>query len=250
MKRIFRVTILLFAFLFVCACSNEEKIYNAKIVSSVSDVQYVVSDEAEEVLEANVMIFNNCYSSLLGFKYKENNSYGSGVIYKSDENYYYVLTNNHVVSYDVNYDKQDLILEDYYLNRYEAEVVYSDVSYDLAVIRFEKNIDLAVLNINDDKISIRENVRSMGNPDSVKNVINDGEINCFSYVTLNNEKSKVDFEVIVHSAQISSGSSGGALLDSNNNIIGITFAGVFDNEGDFITGYAIPSYKIIEFLNK
>ena len=94
------------------------------------------------------------------------------------------------------------------------------MSYDLAVIRFEKNIDLAVLNINDDKISIRENVRSMGNPDSVKNVINDGEINCFSYVTLNNEKSKVDFEVIVHSAQISSGSSGGALLDSKNNIIG------------------------------
>ena len=106
------------------------------------------------------------------------------------------------------------------------------------------------MNINEEKATVRESVRSLGNPNAMKNVISSGMVNCLSYVDLNSEKSKIDFEVIVHSATIASGSSGGALLDSNNEIIGITFAGVFDNNGSFITGYAIPSEKIIEFLNK
>jgi len=110
--------------------------------------------------------------------------------------------------------------------------------------------DLNVLNISSDTATVRESVRSMGNPDSIKNVINDGMINCFSYISLNNDNSKVDFEVIVHSALIDGGSSGGALLDSNNEIIGITFAGVFDKKDNFIVGYAIPCEKIMEFLNK
>ena len=90
----------------------------------------------------------------------------------------------------------------------------------------------------------------MGNPSSIKNVISEGKIDCFGYVSLDSTKSNIEFEVIVHSAAIAGGSSGGALLDSNNEIIGITFAGVFDRDGIFITGYAIPSEKIIEFLNK
>ena len=209
-----------------------------------------ISEENEDVVKANVMIFNNNYSEFLGLKYREDNSYGSGVIYKSDENYYYALTNNHVISYDYSYSKHEIFVEDCYANEYIGEVVYSDAKYDLAIVRFVKTSELKVLNINEEKATVRESVRSLGNPNAMKNVISSGMVNCLSYVDLNSEKSKIDFEVIVHSATIASGSSGGALLDSNNEIIGITFAGVFDNNGSFITGYAIPSEKIIEFLNK
>lgn len=250
MNKYFKVIIVLFAFFFTSACSSNESIYNTKMVSSISSDSYIVNETNEEVLKANIIVFNNNYSSLLGLKYKENNTYGSGVIFKSDENYYYALTNNHVIGDDYNCNEQEIFVEDYYLNRYKGKIVYSDVNYDLAVVRFEKVRELAILEISDSDVSIRESVRSMGNPNSIRNVINKGMINCYSYITLNNDKSKVDFEVIVHSAAIDSGSSGGALLDNNNEIIGITFAGVFDNEGSFITGYAIPSYKIIEFLNK
>lgn len=249
MKKSFKVLMILFAFICVSACSNKESIYNTKMVSS--DVKpFNVSKENEDVIKANVMIFNNNYSEFLGLKYKEDNSYGSGVIYKSDDNYYYALTNNHVVSYDYSYSKHEIFVEDCFSNEYVGEVVYSDAAYDLAIVRFNKSNELKVLNISDDEIGIRESVRSMGNPNSTKNVINNGMVNCLSYINLNSEKSKIDFEVIVHSATIASGSSGGALLDSNNEIIGITFAGVFDKNGNFITGYAIPSEKIIEFLNK
>ena len=183
-------------------------------------------------------------------KYRENSSYGSGVIYKSDDKFYYALTNNHVISRDYLYNNQDIYIEDYYCNKYAAEVVYSDITYDLAVIRFSKNNKLSELKISEDNVSVRESVRSIGNPNSIKNVVSEGMINCYSYINLDNKKSKVDFEVIVHSALISGGSSGGALIDSENQVVGITFAGVFDNNGSFITGYAIPSSKIIEFLNK
>jgi len=249
MRNTFRVMALLFAFLFVSACSNNQSIYETKMVSSTGNNLYRVSNGEEDVLKANVMIFNNNFSSLLGLKYKENNSYGSGVIYKSDKNFYYVLTNNHVVKHDYSYNSQELYVEDYYFNKYAAEVVYSDVNYDLAIIKFAKNTELAVLNINE-KINVRDSIRSMGNPNSVKNVLTEGMVNCFSYINLSSDKSKVNFEVIVHSANIAGGSSGGALLNHNNEIIGITFAGVFDNNGNFITGYAIPGERIIEFLNK
>lgn len=249
-NKYFKMFMILLAFLFVSACSKSESVYNTKMVSSSNGEILAISEVNEDVIKANIMIFNNKYSSFLGLKYKKSNTYGSGVIYKSDDNYYYALTNNHVVGYDYSYSKQELYIEDYNSNRYPAKIVYSDVNYDLAVIRFEKNEDLKVLNISDSSVKVRESVKSMGNPSSIKNVINKGMINCFSYITLNNEKSKVDFEVIVHSAEIASGSSGGALLNGNNEIIGITFAGVFDNNGNFITGYAIPCEKILEFLSK
>ena len=248
MKRCFKVLMILFSFLCVSACSNNETAYNTRIVSS--EVKpFNVSGANEEIIKANVMIFNNNYSEFLGVKYREDNSYGSGVIYKSDEQYYYALTNNHVVSYDYSYSKHQILVEDCFSNEYVGEVIYSDALYDLAVVRFIRNSELKVLNLSDDEIKDRDSIRSMGNPDSVKNVINNGMINCLSYINLNSDKSKVNFEVIVHSATIASGSSGGALLNSDNEIVGITFAGVFDKSGNFITGYAIPSEKIIEFLN-
>ena len=55
---------------------------------------------------------------------------------------------------------------------------------------------------------------------------------------------------MVHSAYIKGGSSGGALLNNNDEVIGVTFAGVFDNKGEFVRGYAIPVSKVNEFLSK
>lgn len=253
MRRIFMGIVVLCAFFFIGTCIEDGSSYSTVTVSSSLSGEYDMSalnSNDKEVLKANIMVFNDQYSSFLGITYKENNSYGSGVIYKSDAKFYYALTNNHVVNLDYAYKHQDLYIEDYYANKIAAEVVYSDVKYDLAVIRFAKTSKLNELKISDDAITVRENVKSLGNPHSIRNVVSKGQVNCYSYVTLDTNKSKVDFEVIVHSAKIAGGSSGGALLNSDNEIIGITFAGVFDNTGNFITGYAIPAMRIKEFLNK
>jgi len=241
---------MLFIFFMVCGCSVYNSSYSTEVVSNKNTRSLINSNESEEILKANVIIYNNNYSSFLGIKYKEHNTYGSGFIYDSDDNYYYVLTNNHVISFDYSYNKNKLKLEDYYGNKYDVELIYKDINYDLAVVRFVKSIELKVLNLSDATVNVKDSIRTMGNPDSNRNVISEGAISCFSNIDFSNEESNVDFEVIVHNARIKGGSSGGALLNSNDEVIGITFAGVFDNEGSFVTGYAIPVNRINEFLSK
>ena len=248
----FKIMILLFIFLFVGCSSVNSDGYNTQVVSSNSKgYNYAsTSNKDEEILMSNIMVYNRNYSKFLGIKYKEHNTYGSGFIFKEDENHYYVLTNNHVVSYDYSYNYHQIIVEDYYGNLYEGKIITSDSRYDLAVVRFNKSVKLKVLDIVDNDGLIGEEVRSMGNPNSTKNVINKGRLNCYSIVNVNSDKSNVNFDVLVHSALIRNGSSGSALLNNHNKVVGVTFAGVFDDKDNFITGYAIPASKINEFLNK
>ena len=248
-----KIMFLLFVFLCVGGCNESSKNeHSTEMVSSRGDKHNFSSLdlENEEILKANVVVYNKNYSSFLGIKYKEYNSYGSGFIYKEDENYYYLLTNNHVVSYDYSYNNHKIIVEDYYSNKYEGEVINKSSKYDLAIVRINKSVKLKVLEIVNEDAIIGESVKSMSNPSSLKNVVSEGKINCYSIINFSNNKSNVNFDVLVHSADIMSGSSGSALLNNQNEVIGVTFAGVFDNNGDFVTGYSIPASKINEFLSK
>ncbi len=246
--KFFKLVIVLFIFLLVGGCVSEVYDDKVEMVSTDDYINYYSSDNSE-ILNGNVFVHSYNYSKFLGVKYKEHSNYGSGFIYDSDDKYYYLLTNNHVVEYDYSYDYHKVIIEDYFRNEYEAEIVYKDDSYDLAVLRINRVVDLRVLELSDEVINVNDSVKSMGNPNTVKNVISEGSVRCFSKVNVNNEYSKVNFEVIVHSAKIMKGSSGSALLNEDDEVIGITFAGVFDSDEAFVTGYAIPINKIREFLN-
>lgn len=250
MKHIYKIFVLCALFL-IGGCSIKNNQYDTQIVSSDNTNYYsrISASNRDEVVKANVMFYNINYSTFLGVKYKEYNTYGSGFIYNEDEDYYYVLTNYHVVKANYSYNHNELYLEDYYGNKQEVEVLNSDINYDLANVRFKKEQYLRVLTFGEN-VNIRSSIKAIGNPNSIKNVISEGMVTCFSNIEMNNSNSKVDFEVIVHSAKIDGGSSGGALLNSDNEVIGITFAGTFDKNNNFINAYAIPVSKINEFLSK
>ena len=77
----------------------------------------------------------------------------------------------------------------------------------------------------------------------------------FTISTVNSKKSPGLVKLIVSSSLITSILNGyesdfGTHLNNDNEVIGVTFAGVFDNKGEFITGYAIPVVRINEFLSK
>ena len=84
--------ILLFIFFVVTGCSVYGYNDSLEIVSTEKTKSLNVENKTDDVLIANVTIYNNNYSSFLGIKYKKHNTYGSGFIYNSDESYYYVLT--------------------------------------------------------------------------------------------------------------------------------------------------------------
>ncbi len=94
----------------------------------------------------------------------------------------------------------------------------------------------------------KDDVISLGSPKEQSNSITYGHVYGYKNVTIPNSSkssSNVTFDVIYHDAFINKGSSGGPLLDSNLNVIGVNYAS--NSSG---IGYAIPAVKVKEFLNK
>jgi S1-C subfamily serine protease len=60
---------------------------------------------------------------------------------------------------------------------------------------------------------------------------------------------KFPFFVIEHSSEIDHGSSGGALLDKNGRLLGINAAAMLASNDEFLTGYAIPVDKVLEYID-
>jgi serine protease Do len=168
--------------------------------------------------------------------YKEDGTnFGSAVIYESDEQYYYALTNDHVID-----EYMSISAIDYENNRYSVEVIDSNQSYDLAVIKIEKDIKLKEIEFAD-SFSVYDEVIAVGYPSSVYKET-DGVVT--TYETIDYD---ITFAVIVHSAYISKGSSGGALVNQDNELIGINFAGYFENN-ELSESYAIPIQQVKTYL--
>lgn len=90
---------------------------------------------------------------------------------------------------------------------------------------------------------------AVGAPDGQKNAIDFGTVKGYVPVTLTDtpiEKSNVTFNVLNHNAYTLPGSSGGAVLNTDMELIGIHYAG---EVGNAYNGYAIPASKIREFLD-
>ena len=60
--------------------------------------------------------------------------------------------------------------------------------------------------------------------------------------------SKVEFELIWHTAYANHGSSGGALINVSLDLVGINFAVATNENGEYLYCVSVPSVKIAEFL--
>ena len=183
---------------------------------------------------------------------------GSGVVIDVSGGYCYVLTNNHVVENEVPNSKQVLSVEDPWGNVYEATVYKSpskpdyakSEAYDLALICFkyspENENALLEIGLGED-LKVKEYVASLGTPAGLKNAVTYGYIMSYQRINADEESSlnKIEFNIILHNAPIDHGSSGGALVNANGELVGINFAGY--REGSY--GCAIPISKVKEFLN-
>lgn len=172
---------------------------------------------------------------------------GSGIIIEKNNNIYYVLTNNHVC---FNSSKYSIALSNYLDETYEAELIYSDPNYDLALLSFECKTQLEKIIFADANPTINEEIVCIGNPNGQRNAIIYGLIKEYCTIPSSNfdtSKTNVNFETISHTANLDSGASGGPLLDMNLNLVGINFASGKSNN-QIISNHAIPIEKINEFL--
>lgn len=156
-------------------------------------------------------------------------SLGSGVIVSADG---YILTNNHVVE---GADEIEVGLADG--RKAEASVVGTDPETDLAVIRIkEKNLPVIVLG-EPDQARVGDVVLAIGNPFGVGQTVTLGIISALGRNNLHINH----FENFIQTdAAINFGNSGGALVDSRGNLLGINSAIYSQTGGSVGIGFAIP----------
>ena len=156
---------------------------------------------------------------------------GSGVII--DQNGY-IITNHHVI------DGADQIKVDLYDNRtLTAELVGSDAPSDLAVLKVNAN-NLPVLVLGDsDRVRVGDVVLALGNPLGVGQTVTMGIISAKGRQTGLSNGSFEDF--LQTDAPINRGNSGGALVSTSSELIGINSQILSPSGGSIGLGFAIPS---------
>ncbi len=161
---------------------------------------------------------------------------GSGVILSDDG---YVVTNNHVVN---GADEINVMLND--KRSYRAEVIGTDPSTDIALLKIKEK-DLPFISYgNSDALKVGEWVLAVGNPFNLNSTVTAGIISAKGRSNvLEGDRSKGQFPIesfIQTDAAVNPGNSGGALVNTNGELIGINTA-IMSNNGAY-QGYsfAIP----------
>ena len=160
---------------------------------------------------------------------------GSGVLVSANG---YIVTNNHVVDHA---DELTVTLND--KNDYKAKVIGTDPASDLAVIKIEGN-NFPFLNFaNSDNVRVGQWILAIGYPLDLETTVTSGIVSALSReIDINSRNSQAPLESFIQTdAAVNPGNSGGALVNTNGDLIGINSA-IASPTGSFAGySYAIPS---------
>lgn len=160
---------------------------------------------------------------------------GSGVLVSANG---YIVTNNHVVN---KADELLVTLND--KNDYKAKVVGTDPSSDLAVIKIEGNNFPYLTFANSDDVRVGQWILAIGYPLNLETTVTSGIISAKARdLGINNRNSRSPIESFIQTdAAVNPGNSGGALVNTDGDLIGINSA-IASPTGSFAGySYAIPS---------
>ena len=157
---------------------------------------------------------------------------GSGVIVSPDG---YIITNNHVIE-----DSNEIEITTNDNKSYQAKIIGTDPDTDIAVLKINSNKKLPYVFFGDsDETQIGEWVLAVGNPFNLNSTVTAGIISAKSRDL--NKRDGVNESYIQTDAAVNRGNSGGALVNTSGELIGINTA-ITSVSGGFVGySFAVPS---------
>lgn len=219
-------------------------------------------DKVKDAVVSIITYSANSQNSLFGYGESDTDtnteqvsSQGSGVIYKKDGEYAYIVTNTHVIN---GANKVDIRLADG--TKVPGEIVGTDTYSDIAVVKISSEKVSAVAEFGDSsQLTVGETAIAIGSPlgSEYANTVTQGIVSSLNRtVSLKSEDGQaISTKAIQTDTAINPGNSGGPLINIQGQVIGITSSKIATNGGTSVEGlgFAIPSndaIKIIEQLEK
>lgn len=230
---------LMFAFVVIGTNSN---ILVRKVTS-----ENVKTTTVEEISDLKTAI-NNVYDASVYIEVTgdRSSSSGSGFVYKTDDNYGYILTNYHVIDGGRKY-----VITFSNGNEVEASLVSGDEYYDIAVLKVNKDSIIKVATLGDSSnLELGDTVFTVGAPlgKDYMGTITKGIISGINrMVSVELSSGNYLMEVIQTDASINSGNSGGPICNIKGEVIGITSSKLIGSGVEGM-GFAIPINSVNEII--
>ncbi|WP_410571303.1 S1C family serine protease [Amycolatopsis sp. cmx-4-61] len=211
--------------------------------STAGDVSAVAAKVTPSVVQINVTT-------------DQGEAIGSGVILTSDGR---ILTNAHVVD-----GARNVVITTSDGKKYQASVVGADTKADIAVVQAQNAAGLTAASLGDSsKLAVGQEVVAIGSPGGLQNTVTTGIVSALNRNlsdigqgeqqqrspfsrTSNQRSDSPSYTAIQTDAAINQGNSGGALVDTQGNVIGINSAlyspaaSANGSAGSVGIGFAIP----------
>ena len=238
--------------------NTESKQVHSTTVKTAYKNTTSTSEAVDKVKNAVVSVITYSDSSNQGLFEKEENSdsqissEGSGVIYKKEGKYAYLVTNTHVINGP---KKVDILLADG--NKVPGEVVGSDVYSDIAVVRISADKAKAVAEFGDsNQLTVGETAIAIGSPlgTDYANSVTQGIISSQGRnVNLKADNGQnISTRALQTDAAINPGNSGGPLINIQGQVIGITSSKISNNGQTSVEGmgFAIPANDVVNIIKQ
>jgi len=212
-----------------------------------SDAVEVIENVYPAIVNINTSVHSTANYYGISIPYDSQGA-GSGVIFNEDDQYVYIVTNNHVIE-----DATDIYVSVTGNESISATLVGTDSTADIAVIKALKSdftgaeVEYKIAKFADsDKLKVGESVIAIGN------ALGEGKSATGGMISVLNKTIEVNgqaLSVIQTSAPINPGNSGGALVNYDGEIIGINTAKTSTSVAEGM-GYAIPSSTAKEVMER
>ena len=199
-----------------------------------------INESIQKVYDSVVVIKNYRNGRLAG--------YGSGFVYKKDNKYGYIMTNNHVVE---GASEIKIVLNNG--NEVNAKVLGTDSYMDIASVAIDVDDVLSIAEIGEStKSKIGDTVFTVGTPVSLEyaGTVTKGIVSGENReITINNNGTSYMMEAIQIDASINPGNSGGPLVNINGEVIGVNSVKLVESSIEGM-GFAIPIEVAMSQISK